>query len=296
LLGLAFHRGDVSIAAELADKVADEGHIEWSLDTTLDDLAAIVKQQPDSHIRVGLQAILDRLKELVPPPQLPPVRVRSLADLPTALSRLGLATRQKVVVSIGGAAGLAGEALDTVTELLRNDLVPIINRVGAAVVDGGTDSGVMRLMGAARWQSNARFPLVGVAALGTIERSGKPTTSAHLDKRHSHIILVPGNAWGDESPWISAVASELTGGEPSFTLLINGGEIAYSDVQFSLNANRPVLVLAGTGRTADAIAAAARGESDDPRAQAVARSPYTRIVDADDRETITELIDELLNN
>jgi len=64
-----------------------------------------------------------------------------------------LTTGREVVVSIGGAAGLTGEALDTVTEAFQERTGPIINRAQAAVVDGGTDSGVMRLMGAARGSS-----------------------------------------------------------------------------------------------------------------------------------------------
>lgn len=296
LLGLAFHRGDVGIAAELAVKIADEGHAEWSLETTLDDISATVEQQPDPDIRKGLKAILGKLTELIPPPPAPPARVRSTADLPKVLTRLGLSTGRRVVVSVGGAAGLTGAVLHTVSELFRSELVPIINHAEATVVDGGTDSGVMRLMGAARWQRNARFPLIGVAAIGTVALPGEPAPAdaAELDRRHSHTILVPGVKWGDESPWISAVASDLAGDQPSLTLLINGGEIAYSDVQLSLDANRPVLVFAGTGRTADAIAGAGSGESDDPRALTIAASPLVHVVDVEDSTGIGDIIRELL--
>jgi hypothetical protein len=43
------------------------------------------------------------------------------------------------------------------------------------------------------------------------------------------------------------------------TVLMNGGQIAYRDVAASLGSGRPVVVLAGTGGTADAIVQARAG-------------------------------------
>jgi hypothetical protein len=99
------------------------------------------------------------------------------------------------------------------------------------------------------------------------------------------VILVPGSSWGDESPWLTAIASAIAGEEPSTTLVVNGGETAYADVEQSLAAGRPVLVLAGRGRTADAIAAAA-GAAANPRAARIADSPLTHIVDMGDPDAV----------
>jgi hypothetical protein len=81
--------------------------------------------------------------------------------------------------------------------------------------------------------------------------------------------------WGDESPWLSRVAAVLSDGQPSVTLLVNGGEIAYRDLALSLDAGRPAIVIAGTGRTADDIAASPPAT---PRARALARSPMVQVV------------------
>ena len=75
-------------------------------------------------------------------------------------------------------------------------------------------------------------------------------------------------------------------GNPSATLLVNGGEIAYADVLGSLDHGRPVVVLAGTGRTADAIAAALSTPDADSRAIHIARSALTRIVPVDDVDAV----------
>jgi hypothetical protein len=111
---------------------------------------------------------------------------------------------------------------------------------------------------------------------------------------HTHLLLVPGTEWGDEAPWIVDVADAVAGDRPSVTLLINGGEIAYDDADRSLDRGRPVVVLAGTGRTADAIADAAAGRSGDARGRRIARSGLTRIVPIDDLAALqTALVNAL---
>ena len=82
--------------------------------------------------------------------------------------------------------------------------------------------------------------------------------TAPLEPHHTHFVLVPGKAWGDEAPWIARVANELSYKAPSVTILINGGKIAWLDVTSSVKARRPVVVLAGSGRTADTLAAMLR--------------------------------------
>ena len=164
------------------------------------------------------------------------------------------------------------------------------------MVDGGTDSGVMQVMGQARDSAGASFPLIGVAAEGTVIVPGAPPApdAAALEPHHTQVILVPGDTWGDESPWLSSVATAIADSRPSLTLVVNGGQITYDDIEHSLQAGRPVIVLAGTGRTADAIAAAAHGRAEDPRAARVAASPGTRIASLDDPESLYAAIGSVL--
>jgi hypothetical protein len=64
-----------------------------------------------------------------------------------------------------------------------------------------------------------------------------------LEPNHTHVVVVPGADWGDEVPWLSAVAATIAGDAPSITLLANGGEIVYRDGQASLAAGRRAFVL-----------------------------------------------------
>ncbi len=211
----------------------------------------------------------------------PRIRVAGTDDIAAALDSAGLRRNRAVIVLVGGAGGLSAKDFEIVAAVLRDEVVPMAERLGAAVVDGGTDSGVMRLVGRARSASGGRFPLIGVAAEGTVvdRESASSSDAVELEPNHTLFLLVPGEQWGDEAPWIPEVARILAGDRPSVTVLINGGQIAYTDVAESLGSGRPVVVLAGSGRTADAIASARAGNDVDDRAVRIAASPLTSVIE-----------------
>jgi hypothetical protein len=215
----------------------------------------------------------------------PRVHVHDPADLAGALDELGLHRGCPVLALVGGAAGMTEVHLDTLRTALRDAAMPLLDRLGAAVVDGGTDSGVMRVIGRARHEGRCTFPLVGVAAEGTVRVPGGSSAdpdAPELERHHTHFVLVPGDEWGDESPWLADVADALAAGAPAVTIVVNGGRITYDDAAASMSRGRPVVVLAGTGRTADAIAGALADPEADPKAVAIASSALTSVVRIDD--------------
>ena len=193
------------------------------------------------------------------------VFVTDVADLDRVVRTMGLHFPCPVVVLIGGAAGLDADQVQPLRELFRA-LARAAEETGAAVLDGGTEAGVMRLMGRARMEVGGSFPLIGVAVEGTVllpaekprvlELRERYEDKAPLEPNHTHFVLVPGKRWGDESLWIAEVARVLAGNAGSVTVLVNGGEIARQDVAHSLAAGRPVVAVAGTGRLADELASA----------------------------------------
>jgi hypothetical protein len=210
------------------------------------------------------------------------IQVHHPTDLSNALPAIGLHGSRPTIVLVGGASGLSDSYLDSLRQLFVERLAPLAEKSGAYVVDGGTDSGVMRLMGQARYAINGTFPLIGVAAIGTIilpNIKNSFADAAPLEPHHSHFVLVPGIAWGDESPWMAQVANVLADGAPSVTILVNGGKIALLDVRYSIVADRPVVVVDGSGRTADLLAAALRGETIDVKALELAESGKLTAVD-----------------
>jgi hypothetical protein len=225
----------------------------------------------------------------------PFVRAARAAGLPAALRALDIRVHRPVLVLIGGAGGMTSEHMAAMADVMAH-LIPALDGWGAALVDGGTDAGVMKVAGRAHAAGSARFPLVGVAAEGTVIVPGTPAApdAAALEPHHTHVILVPGQAWGDESPWLCRVATAIADGQPSLTLVVNGGEITYDDIDRSLSSDRPVIILAGTGRTADAIADAAHGHNTDPRAARVAASPRAQIVACADWPALYRAIKSIL--
>jgi hypothetical protein len=206
-------------------------------------------------------------------------RVERRADLARVLEAMGLRGPRATLVVVGGAAKMSEDEIAPLEPLLA-DVAALAARTGAVVVDGGTDAGVIGVLGRAR-KRQPEFPLVGVvvAALVVDSEVRPGEGQAALEPNHSHVLLVPGKRWGNEAPWLAEAATILAGSAPSVTILVNGGDVAYADVAESVARGRQVLVLAGTGRTADAIADALVGGEVDAQAAPLVASGLVRAVE-----------------
>jgi hypothetical protein len=221
------------------------------------------------------------------------------SDLAAALASLGVPRGRPVLAVVGGAGGMSPADEAALVRLVADHLVGQVVRAGAVVVDGGTDAGIMRVLGGARAAAGGTFTLVGVAVDAKVVTPGTPAAGddrAELEHRHSGVILTPGTDWGDESRWLAEVGTLVADGAPSATLVVNGGEVTYRDVRESLDAGRPVIVVAGTGRTADALAAAAAGRGGEARDLEIVGSPLVRIARLDDPEGTAALVGRLLGD
>ena len=162
---------------------------------------------------------------------------------------------------------------------LRPDLVGPLSEVigsvadlavahGLTVLTGATDAGIFSILGAAMDDRSA--PLVGVAPAGLVDRPGAAPAGEHgtnrqsLESHHSHFVLVDGDQWGVETPALLALADALGARAPSAAVLCGGGDGARTEVLGHGRAGRPIVVIAGSGRFADALAAAA-AQPDDRR-------------------------------
>ena len=195
-----------------------------------------------------------------PDQQTPCVFPAERSDLVGAISELGLKQHYPVIVLIGG------EVDEKRLDITRR-AIEMISRIAedmhAAVICGGTDMGVMSEIGRIRSRESYKFPLIGVTPEELVTWPGGPPEGKflwwgkqrwQLESHYSHFILVPGEQFGDESPWVVDTATLLSKDHQSVTILINGGEVSRKDIQLSLENGRRVLVLSRTGRLADELA------------------------------------------
>lgn len=211
------------------------------------------------------------------------------SNLVEAILELGLKGHYPVIVLIGGEMD---EKRVDITRRAIELISKIAEDVQAAVICGGTDMGVMAEIGQIRSRHGYKFPLVGVTPEELVTWPGGPRDTKflwwgkqrwQLESHYSHFILVPGEQFGDESPWIIDAATLLSKDHQSVTILINGGEVSRQDIELSLEEGRPVIALSRTGRLADDLA------------RQPERDPLIKIVPANAEQQIVEAIQAALS-
>lgn len=181
-------------------------------------------------------------------------RISTVDSAEELVAALGpAATPPRAAILIGGADSASPDELRRLRRFFER-LAKVAERSGTAIVDGGTDSGVMRLIGEARDALGGTFRLVGVVPRGTLDRPTRHGDPVRLSPRHPEILLVPGSSFGDETAFLFGAADHLAGG-PATTVVVNGGRLTMDEARMRLDAGHPVVTLGGSGRTADALAA-----------------------------------------
>jgi hypothetical protein len=182
-------------------------------------------------------------------------------DAQTILEALAFAQPRGVIMVFGGAKGLDDSRKARLTELFTDAIAPAAAELGALIIDGGTQSGVMAMMGEAVAQSHATVQLLGIAPQGKVahpEISGASAVSdgASLEPNHSRFVLVESNDWGGETGKMLELARAFNA--PVVAILVNGGAIAADEALQSVRNGWQLLVIEGSGRFADELSAAVR--------------------------------------
>lgn len=185
------------------------------------------------------------------PPKLVSARGRTAAEV---LAELGLAPGRPVLVVAGGADTLTDEALARAAAVVGPAVATVVERTGAVVIDGGTASGIMRVVGEALAARNGEAVLLGVAPAGLV--SADPAANGHtaLDPNHTHFALADSSEWGGETPLLVELAPALAGGARVFALVAGGGAGTKAEVREASSRGWPVLLVRGTGGVADELA------------------------------------------
>lgn len=161
-----------------------------------------------------------------------------------------------VLVISGGADTLTGAELARTERVLGAAVPAAVALSGAVVVDGGTSSGVMAVIGAARARRPGAVPvLVGVAPAGRVGFPGGPQGErVPLEPNHSHFVLADSGEWGGETALLIDLAAALAHRHrPVMALAGGGGPIATNEVLAAVRRGWPVFIIQGTGGLADTL-------------------------------------------
>ena len=136
------------------------------------------------------------------------------------------------VCVFGGAAGLHDLLVPSLRSLIREGVVAAALRVGAMMLDGGTKSGVMEMVGSAFERVKTGIRLLGVCPRGLVQLPGTPADSSlsPLEDHHSGFIFPPSDDWGGETTTMFTVAAAIHQRLPVVAVLANGGMISKNEV------------------------------------------------------------------
>jgi hypothetical protein len=188
------------------------------------------------------------------------------------IDTLELPRPRALLVLNGGTAQMEAELQAPLGRLLQDGLARVAAEQRVTLITGGTDAGIFALFGQglAKWGRTA--PCVGVAAAKLVTWLGRiprwlprwvfDRGRASLEPNHTHFALTGGDHWGAETQTMFALAAALSEDVPSVAVLANGGLIAQDETLHNVRQGREVIVIAGSGRLADELAAVVCGEAE----------------------------------
>ncbi len=185
-----------------------------------------------------------------------PTKIENCGEIWQALT---IPQPKALLIVIGGADNLDDSTKATLYPLFSNGIAAAATEIGALIIDGGTKSGIMELMGQGVAEQEHQSVLLGVAPEGKVCYQTQPThgvdeTKTPLDPNHSHFILARGDKWGDETSTMFGIAHELAKHSSVVTVLASGGAVAKQEVLQSVRQGWPLVVITDTGQLADTIA------------------------------------------
>lgn len=140
--------------------------------------------------------------------------VPRFADPIGIIKKLGLGKPQAMIMNIGGASGLEDRLKDRLVQLYSRAIAKAAAETDALIIDGGTESGVMQMMGQGVADRGRVSRLIGVSPESKVSYPDGPDTSQNtdvspLEPNHTHFVLVEGDDWGCETETMWTLAKCL---------------------------------------------------------------------------------------
>jgi hypothetical protein len=212
---------------------------------------------------------------------------------------LQLPPPRAVAMISGGASDMSPTEMARLRALLVEGVARVAAEESITLIDGGTQAGVMQMIGEGRAARGGDAPLIGVCPAALVTWPGGPADDARvpLEPNHTHFVLTDGDRWGAETETMFALAAALSKGIPSVAVLANGGSIARDEVLHHVRQGREIIVIRGSGRLADVIAAVVAGDMEPPDDEiaAIVREGRITLFDVTDKpEALAALVRQKL--
>src|SRR5271170_464361 len=191
---------------------------------------------------------------------LPKIIRQADQDVTSLRDALGIASPAPVVLISGGADTFDPAIAPKLTQLIGRGLLCAGRAAGAVIIDGGTDAGVMGLIGRTAGAMAEPTPLIGVAPEALIQTPDISPVEADggrvaLAPNHTHFVLTQGEAWGAETPVMFDLGQAIAGKLPVIVVMIGGGQVALSEILHAVRRHWRVLIIEGSKGTADELLA-----------------------------------------
>lgn len=247
-------------------------------------------------------------------------------------------TPPSMLISVTGGAGNLRRAIgQTLQDQFKKGLVAAAKSANAWIVTGGTNCGVMEIVGDAVHESFGQVTTIGCASWGIVKgrsqlinkkeklfsgQQKQPMADnkihkyntkslteanergAYLDPFHTNFLLVDNGTqgkYGVEVEFRSRLENKLShyyeeefGKKvPVIVILMEGGPNSVQTCLTSVRKNIPVLVLEGTGRAADIIAAAYDLSEKYENPQQDGTKKYIRLISDKNKEVLKDKVADI---
>ena len=181
-------------------------------------------------------------------------------DIISVRDALGRSAPAPVVVISGGADTLDPAIVPKLTQLIGRGLIQAGQTAGAIFIDGGTDAGVMALIGRAAGAMAEPVTLIGVAPEALVQcpdiLPAEPADDrVALAPNHTRFVLTQGEAWGAETPVMFDLAQAIAEKRSVIVIMIGGGQVTLTEILHAVRRHWRVLIIEGSKGAADELLA-----------------------------------------
>jgi predicted Rossmann-fold nucleotide-binding protein len=171
--------------------------------------------------------------------------VSAASTLGEAVEALDLPKGRPVLLVVGSAETFDPDKANRLEQMFRLAVAPVCEEEGAVVLYGGTDSGIMSILGEALAECAPCTPLVGVVPGGLVatEEDDVLCGQVRVEPHRTHLLLTEGSIWGEEGRALVGAAERISDVDRRMVLAVGGGPGTAKEIVLATQLGWPVLLV-----------------------------------------------------